>query len=46
MWFVKLPQTSEQSYKLLSQVQSLISDYDKKINKAATIHILKNGINI
>ncbi|MFD0828471.1 hypothetical protein ACT8ZR_22855 [Neobacillus sp. M.A.Huq-85] len=44
MWFVKLPQTSEKSYELLSQVQLLLADYDKKINKAATIHILKNGI--
>jgi hypothetical protein len=46
MWFVKLPPTSNRSKQLRFEVESLISEYDKKINKAAVIHILKNGISV
>lgn len=46
MWFVKLPPGSERSTRLKSDVVALLSTFDKQLNKAAAIHVVKNGISI
>jgi hypothetical protein len=45
-WFIKLPNESDRSKKMMVQVVDLLSVYDKQINKAAAIHVLKNGITL
>ncbi|RAV17803.1 hypothetical protein [Paenibacillus contaminans] len=45
-WFIKLPKDSERSKELMAQVIDLLSIYDKTINKAAAIHVIKNGIRL
>jgi hypothetical protein len=46
MWFVKLPPSSERSKQLMADVVTLLSTFDKQVNKAAAVHVLKNGISI
>ncbi|MBU9710511.1 hypothetical protein [Evansella tamaricis] len=45
-WFIKLSRDSENSKKLMTELEAILACHNKKTRTNAHIHILKNGINL